>query len=93
MFVELILPSLFHQKPDCRLIAEEICVLLYKYVGSDVRNIINDLNNLKQNLKEKLNMRMNKIDETTNLYTGNNVTNKADDINKVNICVTITSLK
>ena len=84
VFVELILPSLFHQKPDCRLIAEEICVLLYKYVGSDVRNIINDLNNLKQNLKEKLNMRMNKIDETTNLYTGNNVTNKADDINKVN---------
>lgn len=62
VFVELIIPSLFHQKPDCRLVAEEICVILYKMVGSDIRNIINDLNNLKPNLKEKLNTRFNEAD-------------------------------
>jgi centrosomal protein CEP104 len=62
VFVELIIPSLFHQKPDCRLVAEEICVILYKMVGSDIRNIINDLNNLKPNLKDKLNNRFNEVD-------------------------------
>ena len=62
VFVELIIPSLFHQKPDCRLVAEEICVILYKMVGSDIRNIINGLNNLKPNLKDKLNNRFNEVD-------------------------------
>lgn len=71
VFVELIIPSLFHQKPDCRLVAEEICVLLYKFVGSDIRNFINNLSNLKPNLSEKLNNRMNEIDAVTNLNNGN----------------------
>ena len=31
-------------------------------VGSDIRNIINDLNNLKPNLKDKLNNRFNEVD-------------------------------
>ena len=47
IFVELVIPSLFHQKPDCRFVAEEICVILYKFVGSEIRNIINYLQNLK----------------------------------------------
>ena len=71
VFVELIVPSLFHQKPDCRLVAEEICILLYKFVGSDIRNFINNLSNLKPNLSEKLNSRMNEIDAVTNLNNGN----------------------
>ncbi|MCQ2820067.1 MAG: hypothetical protein MJ252_22600 [archaeon] len=62
VFVELVIPSLFHQKPDCRFVAEEICVILYKFVGSEIRNIINYLQNLKPNLKEKLNSRMDEID-------------------------------
>ena len=73
VFVELIIPSLFHQKPDCRLVAEEICILLYKFVGSDIRNFINNLSNLKPNLNEKLNSRMNEIDAVMNLNNNNNV--------------------
>ena len=66
VFVELIVPSLFHQKPDCRITAEEICVLLYKFVGSDIRNIINGLNNIKPNLKERLNKKFNEVDISVN---------------------------
>ena len=66
VFVELIVPSLFHQKPDCRIIAEEICVVLYKFVGSDIRNIINGLNNIKPNLKERLNKKFNEVDISIN---------------------------
>lgn len=62
VFVELIIPSLFHQNQYCRLVAEETCVILYKFVGSDIRNIINGLSNLKPNLKEKLNTKMNEVD-------------------------------
>ena len=58
VFVELIVPSLFHQKP--------ICVILYKFVGSDIRNIINGLNNIKPNLKERLNNKFNEIDISIN---------------------------
>ena len=71
VFVELIVPSLFHQKPDCRITAEEICVVLYKFVGSDIRNIINGLNNIKPNLKERLNNRFNEIDISTNKESQN----------------------
>ena len=66
VFVELIVPSLFHQKPDCRITAEEICVVLYKFVGSDIRNIINGLNNIKPNLKERLNKKFNEVDISIN---------------------------
>lgn len=64
LFTELIIPSLFHQNPDCRLIAIEICVLLYRIVGDDIKIIINDLNNLKPNLKETINNKFNEIDLT-----------------------------
>ena len=55
VFTELIIPSLFHQNVDCRMVAIEICVMLYKFVGNDIKIIINDLNNLKPNLKEQIN--------------------------------------
>ena len=90
VFVELIVPSLFHQKPDCRITAEEICVVLYKFVGSDIRNIINGLNNIKPNLKERLNNRFNEIDISTNKESqnagqlNNNLENDAKAIEKDN---------
>ena len=61
VFVELIIPSLFHQKPDCRLVAVEICAILYKYIGSDIRSLINS-NNIKHNLKDQINKKFNEID-------------------------------
>jgi hypothetical protein len=63
VFTEVIIPSLFHQNPDCRMVSIEVCVLLYKFVGNDIKIIINDLNNLKPNLKEVINDRMNEVDK------------------------------
>jgi hypothetical protein len=95
VFTELIIPSLFHQNPDCRLVGIEICVLLYKIVGDDIKIIINDLNNLKPNLKENINNRMNEVDlsmkkdfEHSNQHgnsgidDGNIIINKSQNINK-----------
>ena len=90
VFVELIVPSLFHQKPDCRITAKEICVVLYKFVGSDIRNIINGLNNIKPNLKERLNNKFNEIDISINKESqnagqiNNNLQNDANAINENN---------
>ena len=85
VFVELIVPSLFHQKPDCRITAEEICVVLYKFVGSDIRNIINGLNNIKPNLKERLNNKFNEVDITINKESQNagQLNNLQNDLNAI----------
>jgi centrosomal protein CEP104 len=63
VFTELIIPSLFHPSQDIRLIAVEICVLLYKTVGDDIKIIINDVHNLKPNLKELINQRLEEEDK------------------------------
>jgi centrosomal protein CEP104 len=62
VFTELIIPALFHANADCRLVAIEICVLLYKFVGDDIKIIVNDVKNLKPNLKEMINNRINEAD-------------------------------
>ena len=85
VFVELIVPSLFHQKPDCRITAEEICVVLYKFVGSDIRNIINGLNNIKPNLKERLNKKFNEFDISINRESqaAGQLNNLQNDLNAI----------
>ena len=85
VFVELIVPSLFHQKPDCRITAEEICVVLYRFVGSDIRNIINGLNNIKPNLKERLNNKFNEVDISINKESQNagQLNNLQNDLNAI----------
>ena len=88
--MELIVPSLFHQKPDCRITAEEICVVLYRFVGSDIRNIINGLNNIKPNMKERLNNKFNEIDVSVNKESqnagqiNNNLQNDAKNLDNEN---------
>ena len=64
VFTELIIPSLFNQNPDCRMVAVELCVILYKLVGDDIKIIINDVSNLKPNLKESINSRFEEVDIT-----------------------------
>jgi hypothetical protein len=63
VFTELIIPSLFHPSQDIRLVTVEICVLLYKTVGDDIKIIINDVHNLKPNLKELINQRLEEEDK------------------------------
>ena len=62
VFTELIIPSLFNQNPDCRMVAVELCVILYKLVGDDIKIIINDVDNLKPNLRESINNRFDEFD-------------------------------
>ena len=66
VFVKLIIPSLFHQKPECYFTAEEICVVLYKFIGNDIKKIINGLNHLELNIKERLNNKFKEIDNLIN---------------------------
>ena len=62
VFTDLILPSLFHPNPNCRLVAIEIIVMLYKFVGDDIRIIVNGMDILKPNIKDNLNNRFSEID-------------------------------
>ena len=72
VFVELIIPSLFHQKVEIRLVAEEICVILYKFVGSDIRSIINyNANNIKPSLQKILKNRFDQVDIDLQKASGN----------------------
>lgn len=73
VFNELIVPSLFHSNPDCKLAAQQICVLLYQYVGEDIKIIIEDPNrNVKPQIKSQLLMRMKEIDQVSRKMDGNN---------------------
>jgi len=62
ILTELIIPSLFHQNPECRIVAIENVVLLYKMVGDDIKNIIGGLKELKINIKETITNKMLEID-------------------------------
>jgi centrosomal protein CEP104 len=76
VFTELIIPALFHQSQDIRLVAIEICVHLYKIIGDDIKIIINDVNNLKPNLKEMINHRIEEADKLIKKEL--NITTKAN---------------
>lgn len=74
VFNELIVPSLFHSNPDCKLAAQQICVILYQYVGEDIRIIIEDPNrNIKPQIKSQILIRMREIDSTNRQNNNNSV--------------------
>ena len=58
----LIIPSLSHPKKDCRIIAEEVCVILYKFIGSEIRNIINSIY-VNYHIRERLINKFNEVDK------------------------------
>lgn len=74
VFNELIIPSLFHSSPDCKLAAQQICTLLYQYVGEDIKIIIEDPNrNVKPQIKQQILMRMKEIDSVNKNMSNTNI--------------------
>lgn len=59
---DMIIPSLLHPALECRTAATDICVLLYKNVGNDIKNIISDVSIIKPNLRENIISQFNNID-------------------------------
>ena len=85
VFNELIIPSLFHSNPDCKLAATEICVLLYQYIGEDVKIIIEDPNrNIKPQIKSQILLKIKEIDQVKNKNNLSNIDylNKSQSHNK-----------
>lgn len=61
VFEFLVAPSLFHSNNDIRVVAIEIIVALYQMIGEDVRLAVNNLENLKPNLLQQINERLEEI--------------------------------
>jgi len=74
VFQYLVTPSLFHSNLDVRLLAIELTVTLYQYLGflfhffylifqgQDVKIALNNIENLKPNLSNQILKRMDEID-------------------------------
>ena len=76
VFQYLVTPSLFHPSLDVRLIAVELVVALYQYlgliltinninyrIGQEVKTAVNNIDNLKPNLMSQILKRMDEIDQ------------------------------
>lgn len=61
VFELLVAPSLFHSNNDIRVVAIEIIVALYQMIGEDVKVAINNLENIKPNLLQQINERLEEI--------------------------------
>lgn len=61
VFELLVAPSLFHSNNDIRVVAIEIIVALYQMIGEDVKIAINSLENIKPNLLQQINERLEEI--------------------------------
>ena len=92
VFNEIIIPSLFHSNPDCKLVAQQICVLLYQIIGEDIRIMIEDSSkNIKPQIKHQLLQRMKEVDITnrrmnnTNFPEANNFNNTSYSQGSTNI--------
>jgi len=63
VFQHLIVPTLFHQNPDVRLISIAVIKELYKIVGPEVRERVLEINGLKSNLVQTIVRQLNSVDE------------------------------
>jgi centrosomal protein CEP104 len=80
VLIDLIIPSLFHQNPECRMVAIANIILLYKSVGDDIKNIIGGLTELKLNIKEHI---VNKMIDVDNINKKNNDALLESNYNKI----------
>lgn len=84
VFNELVIPSLFHNNPDCKLVAQQIIVLFYQYIGEDIKIMIEDpFRNVKPQIKQQLILKMQEIDSINKKRGENdlNYMNKSDKMN------------
>jgi len=50
IFSKLIVPSIFNQNPDVRLVAIENILAIYRIVGQEVKTMVYEIDGLKTNL-------------------------------------------
>ncbi len=62
VFQYLVTPSLFHSNLDVRLLAIELIVTFYQYLGQEVKLAVSGISNLKPNLMSQIMKRMDEID-------------------------------
>ena len=51
MLIRLVLPSLNNANPDVRIIAIDIVILFYRKVGEDVRVVMKNTDDIKNNIR------------------------------------------
>lgn len=51
-------PSLFNSNPDVRLVAIEVTLAIYKIVGNEVRQLVQEIEGLKPNIMQTITKRM-----------------------------------
>ena len=55
---KLVSPSLFNSNPDVRLVAIEVTLAIYKIVGNEVRQLVQEIEGLKPNIMQTITKRM-----------------------------------
>jgi centrosomal protein CEP104 len=60
---KLVGPSLFNSNPDVRLVAIEVCLAMYKIVGGEVRQMVQEIEGLKPNIMQTIAKRMAQMDK------------------------------
>lgn len=74
MFTKLVVPSLFNQHPTVRTTAVMVIVDMYKILGEPVKILLNETPNLKPNLLDNINSKLDEIAETyQSKYLGNDL--------------------
>lgn len=62
VFNELIIPSLFHSSPDCKLVSQQITILLYQIIGEDIKIMIEDpMKSIKPQIRNQILQRIKEI--------------------------------
>jgi hypothetical protein len=54
----LVSPSFFNSNPDVRLVAIEVTLAIYKIVGNEVRQLVQEIEGLKPNIMQTITKRM-----------------------------------
>ena len=62
IFNKLVAPSFFNQNQDVRLVAIEVTLAMYKIVGNEVKQMVQDIDGMKPNIIQTIAKRMNQID-------------------------------
>ena len=79
---KLVAPSFFNSNPDVRLVAIEVSLAMYKIVGGEVRQMIQEIDGLKPNIMQTITKRMAQLDKGEGGGGGKYITGSIMDPNR-----------
>ena len=79
---KLVSPSFFNSNPDVRLVAIEVTLAIYKIVGNEVRQLVQEIEGLKPNIMQTITKRMAQIDSGGGSLGGKYITGSIIDANR-----------